>query len=73
MHPLIQAGKHPLLEYRFIDGASTQTILARVKGIPQPDGGGQLAFETNAGAIARPCGCLLIAKATWASGRKSGG
>ncbi len=41
--------KHPLLEYRFIDGASTQTILARVEGIPQPDGGGQLAFETNAG------------------------
>ena len=41
---------HPLLEYRFIDGASTQTILARIKGIPQPDGGGRLSFETNAGA-----------------------
>ena len=40
----------PLLEYRFIDSASTQTILARIKGIPQPTGGGQLAFETNAGA-----------------------
>ena len=40
----------PLLEYRFIDLASTQTILARIKGIPQPNGGGQLAFETNAGA-----------------------
>jgi hypothetical protein len=40
----------PLLEYRFINLASTQTILARVKGIPRPDGGGQLAFETNAGA-----------------------
>jgi phage baseplate assembly protein gpV len=40
----------PLLEYRFIDLASTQTILARIRGIPQPDGGGQLAFETNAGA-----------------------
>ncbi len=40
----------PLLEYRFINLASTQTILARIKGIPRPDGGGQLAFETNAGA-----------------------
>jgi hypothetical protein len=40
----------PLLEYRFINLASTQTILARVKGIPRPDGGGELAFETNAGA-----------------------
>src|SRR5262245_3399069 len=40
----------PLLEYRFIDLASTQTILARIKGIPQPSGGGQLGFETNAGA-----------------------
>jgi hypothetical protein len=42
----------PLLEYRFIDLASTQTILARIKGMPQPNGGGQLAFETNAGAAA---------------------
>ena len=42
----------PLLEYRFIDLASTQTILARIKGIPQPNGRGQLAFETNAGAAA---------------------
>jgi hypothetical protein len=40
----------PLLEYRFIDLASTQTILARITGIPQPGGGGELAFETNAGA-----------------------
>ena len=40
----------PLLEYRFINLASTQTILARIKGIPQPNGGGRLAFETNAGA-----------------------
>jgi trimeric autotransporter adhesin len=40
----------PLLEYRFINLASTQTILARIKGIPRPEGGGQLAFETNAGA-----------------------
>ena len=40
----------PLLEYRFIDLASTQTVLARIKGIPQSTGGGQLAFETNAGA-----------------------
>ena len=39
----------PLLEYRFIDPASTQTILARIRGIPQPHGGGRLAFETNAG------------------------
>ena len=30
----------PVLEYRFIDLASTQTILARIKGIPQPNGGG---------------------------------
>ena len=42
----------PLLEYRFIDLASTQTILARIRGIPQPNGGGQLGFETNAGAAA---------------------
>jgi hypothetical protein len=42
----------PLLEYRFIDLASTQTILARIKGVPQPNGRGQLAFETNAGATA---------------------
>ena len=40
----------PLLEYRFIDLASTQTILARIKGIPVSTGGGELAFETNAGA-----------------------
>ncbi len=40
----------PLLEYRFINLASTQTILARIKGSPRRDGGGQLAFETNAGA-----------------------
>jgi Chaperone of endosialidase len=42
----------PLLEYRFIDLASTQTILARIKGIPRSSGGGQLGFETNAGADA---------------------
>ena len=42
----------PLLEYRFIDLASTQTILARVRAIPHPNGGGQLAFETNAGGAA---------------------
>ena len=42
----------PLLEYRFIDLASTQTILARIRGIPQPNGAGQLGFETNAGAAA---------------------
>ena len=40
----------PVLEYRFIDLASTQTILGRIIGIPQINGGGQLAFETNAGA-----------------------
>ena len=50
---------HPLLEYRFIDGASTQTILARIKGIPQPDGGGRLAFETNAGADATTLRMLI--------------
>jgi hypothetical protein len=42
----------PLLEYRFINLASTQTILARIRGLSRPDGGGQLAFETNAGADA---------------------
>ena len=40
----------PLLEYRFINLANTQTILARIKGIAPPAGGGQLAFETNGGA-----------------------
>ena len=40
----------PLLEYRFIDLASTQTILARIKGVPISTGGGELAFETSAGA-----------------------
>jgi hypothetical protein len=40
----------PLLEYRFINLANTQTILARIKSMPRPDGGGQLALETNAGA-----------------------
>ena len=40
----------PLLEYRFIDLASTQTVLARIKGKPVATGGGQLTFETNAGA-----------------------
>jgi hypothetical protein len=39
----------PLLEYSFIED-NTQRILARIRGTPQPDGGGQLAFETNAGA-----------------------
>jgi hypothetical protein len=49
----------PLLEYRFIDLASTQTILARILGIPQSDGGGQLAFETNSGSNTRT-GRMLI-------------
>jgi hypothetical protein len=49
----------PLLEYRFIDLASTQTILARVRGIPQSNSGGQLGFETNAGAAA-PTQRMLI-------------
>ena len=40
----------PLLEFRFTDVASTQRILARIKGIPRPDGGGVLTFETNAGS-----------------------
>jgi hypothetical protein len=39
----------PLLEYSFIED-NTQRILARIRGRPQSDGGGQLAFETNAGA-----------------------
>jgi hypothetical protein len=39
----------PLLEYSFIED-NTQRILARIRGTPQPDAGGQLAFETNAGA-----------------------
>ena len=39
----------PLLEYSFIDD-NTQRILALIRGTPQPDGGGQLTFETNAGA-----------------------
>jgi hypothetical protein len=39
----------PLLEYSFIED-NTQRILARIRGTPQSDGGGQLAFETNAGA-----------------------
>ena len=39
----------PLLEYSFIED-NTQRILARIRGTPQPDGGGQLTFETSAGA-----------------------
>ena len=39
----------PLLEYSFIED-NTQRILARIRGTPQPGGGGQLAFETNSGA-----------------------
>ena len=50
---------YPLLEYRFIDPASTQTILARIIGIPQPDGRGALAFETNAGAGATTTRMLI--------------
>jgi hypothetical protein len=49
----------PLLEYRFIDAASTQKILARIRGIPRLDGGGQLAFETNAGADTATPGMLI--------------
>ena len=40
----------PLLEYRFINSANTQTILARIKAIAPATGGGQLGFETNAGS-----------------------
>ena len=40
----------PLLEYRFINSANFQTILARIRGAARPAGGGQLAFETNGGA-----------------------
>jgi cytoskeletal protein CcmA (bactofilin family) len=39
----------PLLEYSFIED-NTQRILARIRATPQPDGGGQLTFDTNAGA-----------------------
>jgi cytoskeletal protein CcmA (bactofilin family) len=39
----------PLLEYSVIED-NTQRILARIRGTPKPDGGGQLGFETNAGA-----------------------
>jgi hypothetical protein len=39
----------PVLEYSFIED-NTQRVLARIRATPQPDGGGQLAFETNAGA-----------------------
>jgi hypothetical protein len=39
----------PLLEYSFIED-NTQRVLARIRGAPRSDGGGQLAFETNAGA-----------------------
>ncbi len=52
----------PLLEYRFIDLASTQTILARIKGIPQPNGGGELAFDTNAGGNATSQRMLIDSK-----------
>jgi hypothetical protein len=48
----------PLLEYRFIDLASTQTILARIRGIPQPNGGGQLAFERTREPLPPPSDCL---------------
>ena len=60
----------PLLEYRFIDLASTQTILARIKGIPQPNGGGQLAFETNAGVAATTQQMLIDNMAMSASERQ---
>ena len=58
----------PLLEYRFIDLASTQTILARIKGIPRT----RLAeaswlLKRARGRIPRLRGCLSTIKATWAS------
>ena len=48
----------PVLEYSFIED-NTQRILARIRGTPQPDGGGQLAFETNAGADATTTRMLI--------------
>ena len=48
----------PLLEYSFIED-NTQRILARIRGTSQPDGGGQLAFETNAGADATAARMLI--------------
>jgi hypothetical protein len=47
--PSVDPETQPLLEYSFVED-NTQRILARIRGTPQPDGGGQLAFETNAGA-----------------------
>src|SRR4029450_13594546 len=47
--PSVDPETQPLLEYSFIED-NTQRILARIRGTPQPDAGGQLAFETNAGA-----------------------
>jgi hypothetical protein len=49
--PSVDPETQPLLEYSFIED-NTQRILARIRGTPQPDGGGQLAFETNPGADA---------------------
>jgi hypothetical protein len=57
----------PLLEYRFINLANTQTILARIKSMPRPDRGGQLAFETNAGADTTTPRLLIMRKAMSAS------
>ena len=48
----------PLLEYSFIED-NTQRILARIRGTPQPDGGGQLTFETNAGAASTAARMLI--------------
>ena len=39
----------PLLEYRFIDLASTQTILARIKGVPILDWRRRVGFRNERG------------------------
>jgi hypothetical protein len=42
-------GAQPQLDYQFINAAGAESTLARITGVPQPGGGGQLALETNDG------------------------
>ena len=60
----------PLLEYRFIDSASTQTILARIIGIPQSNGGGSWPSKLTRELLPRPSGCLSTTMAMSASERQ---
>jgi hypothetical protein len=39
----------PHLDYLHVDASRSATTLVSIKGILQPRGGGQLAFETNDG------------------------